>query len=120
MATCQIINVFLVGTGVLAFFALFAPILVYLKTGWELRRREIQSSFSALSILRYFQTFFPTEIITAPRQKQSKIKSLVKKKSSFQKHDNPDVIENSAGLGKKFKSYYSKCFGRKQFLCCWQ
>ncbi len=47
---------------VIAVGFLFAPIVHYLISGWVARRREILSSFTEETVLRYYQVFFSAEV----------------------------------------------------------
>jgi hypothetical protein len=57
-------DLFLILTVIVALLALLMPLVMYLTSGWVLRRREILTSFTGKAILRYFETFSQTDYET--------------------------------------------------------
>jgi type II secretory pathway component PulL len=49
----------------LLFILILAPLLVFLFSGWNVRRRDITDGFTAEAIRSYFQTFHPNAMPTA-------------------------------------------------------
>jgi hypothetical protein len=123
---------FLILTIIVALFALLMPLVMYLTSGWVLRRREILTSFTGNAILRYFETFSQTDYETF-LQEEKQLKEEQEKQLNFEQRKKPkaggededDVQEKDEEtfspqsikkMRNKFESYFSTSFGRTKFL----
>ena len=89
----------------LPLLALLIPVLMYLTSGWKLRRREIITCFNDDAVESYFQTFFLTDFESCEKKPG--------KETSENDGLSPEDIEK---LRDELNRHYVECIGRAKFL----
>jgi hypothetical protein len=116
MKTIEVVNVYLVLIVIIALLAMFLPLLMYIFNGWVLRQQEIMTYFTDSAIRRYFETFCQADYQLFLQEGGLEENEL---KEKYDKLTTDEKARFNAAMKKvrcKFESFFSKCFGRRQFF----